>query len=248
MRLNVFMAKSGFCSRRKADSFIKNGKARVGGKVVCQPWFEVRETDSVEVNGRFLRPDPRNPIYLVFNKPKGVTTTLKDRFARRKITDFIPKKFGRLYPVGRLDKDSRGLIILTNNGDFCYRLTHPKFEVEKEYILWLKGKISAGALKSLKKGVEENGDMLKVKSASIEASKAGKTKVKVVVCEGKKRHLRRLFEALGFPVLDLKRVRISDLRLGNLREGSFKVCAQGAFFNRIGGEVQKKAPNSLTMR
>ena len=229
MHLNVYIAKSGFCSRRKAALFIKDGKVELNGKLVREPWLEVKEKDTVRINGKGLHPN--KDILLIFNKPRGVTSTLKDKFASKKITDFIPKKFGRIYPVGRLDKNSRGLIILTNNGTLCYKLTHPKFEVEKEYLLWVSGRVTNEALERLKEGIKEGKDILKVKSASIVASKTNRTNMKVVVCEGKKRHLRRLFRSLGFRVLDLKRIRIDGLRLGNLKEGNFRVIdPQNRFF------------------
>ena len=220
MHLNVFIAKSGICSRRKADSFIKNGQVTVNGACILQPWHEVTANDSVEIDGQPL--NPQQHAYIVFNKPKGVTTTLKDRFAEKKIADFIPKKYGRVYPVGRLDRDSRGLIILTNDGDFCFQATHPKFEIEKEYLIKINGKASTEIVKTLKKGVKEGGDKLKVKSASIDNSKDSGSSVKVVISEGKKRHLRRLFKALGFSVTDLKRVRIGSLKLSGLKAGTFK--------------------------
>lgn len=226
MRLNAFIAKSGFSSRRKAASLVKGGSVTVNGKIAVQPWVEVKKEDTVKVNGKNISL-VRN-VYLIFNKPKGVTTTLKDRFAEKKITDFIPKKYGRVYPVGRLDKNSEGLIILTNDGALCYSLTHPKFEVEKEYELWVAGDVAEGILKKAKKGVIDNGDILKVKSAVLGAKEKDKTKVNVVVSEGKKRHLRRLFECLGLKALSLKRVRIGSLKLGNLKEGDIRAVDKKA--------------------
>jgi len=221
MRLNVFIAKSGFSSRRKADFFIKGGNVRVNGAIVREPWLELKNSDSVEVDQKTLSLEEN--IYIVFNKPKGVTVTLKDRFAKKKITEFIPKKYGRLYPVGRLDKNSRGLIILTNDGDFCYRLTHPKFEVDKEYLIRIREKPQSTIINKLKKGVIDGPDTLRVKSASIEASGQSGGRIRVIISEGKKRHLRRLFKAIGFNVTDVQRVRIGSLKLGTLTEGSFKI-------------------------
>ena len=108
---------------------IKDGKVAVNGKTIMEPWFEVSERDAVKVGKRLLNSEKE--VYILFNKPRGVTTTSEDKFAEVKITDLIPKRFGRVYPVGRLDKSSRGLIVLTNDGDLCQRLTHPSFEIEK---------------------------------------------------------------------------------------------------------------------
>lgn len=221
MHLNAFLSRNGFCSRRKAAIFVKEGKVTVGGKVVTEPWYEVRDGDVVRAEGRAV--GQKRHAYIVINKPKGVTSTLEDRFAAKKVTDLIPKKFGRVYPVGRLDRESRGLMILTSDGDLCYNLTHPKFEVEKEYIVTVKGNVDEAILRKLKKGVEDKGDILKVRSAHIEKASEDKSVVRVVICEGKKRHLRRLFSRLDLEVRDLVRVRIANLRLGDLRDGSFRV-------------------------
>jgi len=220
MRLNAFIAKSGFSSRRKAVSFIKEGRVEVNGRFMREPGYEVRENDKISVDGRPLK--LQQYTYLIVNKPKGVATTLEDRFQKRKITDLIPGKYGRLYPVGRLDKDSRGLIILTNDGDLCYNLTHPKFEVEKEYIAHLEGKVTQDTLLRFKRGIRDKGELLKVKSASIINSRPNSSTIKVIISEGKKRHLRRLFTFLGFEVIDLKRVRIGSLKLGTLKEGAYR--------------------------
>lgn len=220
MRLNAYIAKSGFCARRKAAILVKEGKVKVGGKVVKEPYLEVKEGDVVTVAGRSLRVE--NPAYFMINKPRGLTSTAEDKFAEKKITDVIPRKYGRLYPIGRLDKDSRGLIILTNDGEFCYRLTHPKFEIEKEYIVLLEGSHTTAELEKIKKGVYDEPDLLKVKSFSVLYAKNNRTEVSVVVGEGKKRHIRRLFKALDLNVLDLKRVRIGNLKIGGLPEGAFR--------------------------
>lgn len=220
MTLTLFITSSGFCSRRKASLLIKEGKVEVNGKVIIEPWFRVPDGAGVRVAGKILKSEKK--AYIVFNKPKGVTATLQDRFAEKKIVDFIPRSIGRIYPAGRLDKSSRGLIILTNDGDFCYRLTHPKFEVEKEYLILINGKFNESYIKKLKKGIEDDGELLKVKSAVAEKIGLDKFRIRAVVCEGKKRHLRRLFESLGLTVEDLQRIRIGSLELGDLREGSFK--------------------------
>jgi len=241
MHLNVFIAHSGFCSRRKADLLIKSGKVMVNGKVVREPWFDVKESDAVKVAKKPLHPEKK--VYIVFNKPKGVTTTLEDRFALKKITDFIPRHLGRLYPVGRLDKPSRGLLILTNDGDLCYRLTHPKFEIEKEYVVAVEGKVASDIVGKLKKGVRSEEEVLKVKSAFIEKADSNRSTIRVIVSEGRKRHLRRLLEYLDFVVLDLCRIRIGDLRLGDLREGAFKIIDKKTMYRlALSEEGNKNRP------
>jgi len=231
MRLNLFIAKSGYASRRKADCLIKEGKVKVDNKEAFEPFLQVNDKNKVEVEGKILRPSEH--IYILFNKPKGVTTTLSDKFALKKVIDFFPKKFFSqsksafgekgIYPVGRLDRQSCGLLILTNDGDFCYRLTHPKFSIEKEYLVELKGRISPSDCRRAKNGLNLNGEHLKVKSIRVLSSQANETLCKAVISEGKKRHLRRLFKALGFPVRELKRIRIGRLVLGSLKAGKYRL-------------------------
>lgn len=221
MRLNAFLAKSGLCARRKAAQHIKDGRVKVNASVVLEPWYVVRENDTVSIDGKRLK--TKDELYFIVNKPEGVASTVEDKFAPRKVVDLIPERYGRLYPVGRLDKDSGGLIILTNDGRFCYNLTHPKFEIEKEYEVALTGEADPGALvRAPRGGIQDKGEILKVKSCSAVSVKAGRMRLKVVLAEGKKRYIRRLFARLGFPVTGLKRIRIGGIRLGGLGEGCFK--------------------------
>ncbi len=234
MTLNAFLSRNGFCSRRKAVLVIKEGSVTVNGKTVREPWYQVKDQDAVKANGELV--GAKRHVYIVINKPRGVTSTLEDRFAAIKVVDLIPLKFGRVYPVGRLDKDSRGLMILTSDGDLCHKLTHPKYEVEKEYIVTVKGEVDEVMLKKIKKGVKEQNDLLKVRSAVIEKASEDKSSVRVVICEGKKRHLRRLFSVLSLEVRDLVRVRIANLRLGDLRDGKFRVLDKKELLGFLGLE------------
>ena len=224
MRLNLFIARSGYSSRRGADSLIKEGKVKVTGRVVREPFFNVGENDNVLVSGKRLC-IPKH-IYVIFNKPCGVTTTTKDWFADKKVTDFFPKKLGKIYPVGRLDKDSCGLLILTNDGDLCYRMTHPKFAVEKEYLVEVVGVLKTRDCKRARAGVKDKGEFLKVNKIRVINRARGISSCRVVVTEGKKRHLRRLFNALGFSVTALQRVRMGKVLLGELGEGEYKIVSE----------------------
>jgi len=221
MKLNAYIAKAGVCSRRKAALLIKDGKVRLNGRIVTEPWLEAGPKDKILVDKKPIF--TARHVYIVFNKPRGVTTTLEDKFAEKKVIDFIPQDLGRVYPVGRLDKESRGLLILTNDGDLCHRLTHPSFEVEKEYEVLIKGSVEEQTVKGLTKGVTDEGEHLAVKSAKITPMGKDRTLVRAIVCEGKKRLIRRLFERFGLDVKDLKRVRIGSLKLGDLRNGHFRV-------------------------
>jgi 23S rRNA pseudouridine2605 synthase len=219
-KLNVFIAKAGVCSRRKADLLIKDGKVKINGRVIVEPWTVVAAKDFVSVNGKPLRAEKQ--IYLIVNKPRGVTVTLEDKYAKRKITDHIPNKYGRVFPVGRLDKDTSGLIIMTNDGDLCHELTHPSFEIDKEYVATVEGALKSGSMDLMRAGVEDEGDILKVKSVSLLNRDKQKTVLKIIISEGKKRHIRRLLMQVGARVMNLKRVRIGNLELGALKEGKFR--------------------------
>ena len=221
MKLNAYIAHAGVCSRRKAAVLVKDGKVRLNGKIVIEPWIEISNDDRVLVNNRPVL--TARFVYIVFNKPRGVTTTLEDKFAEKMVIDFIPQDLGRVYPVGRLDKDSRGLLILTNDGDLCHKLTHPRFEVEKEYDILIKGSVEEQTVKGLARGVIDGKEHLAVKSARIVPMGKGGTLIKAIICDGKKRHIRRLFERFGLEVKDLKRVRIGGLKLGDLKTGNFRV-------------------------
>lgn len=224
MRLNLFIARSGYASRRGADTLIKAGKVKVAGQIVREPFFRVDESDKVEIGANLLS-IPKY-VYVIFNKPCGVTTTTKDRFADKKVTDFFPKELGKIYPAGRLDKDSCGLLILTNDGDLCYRLTHPKFAVEKEYLVKVKGVLKLSDCKRAVAGVKDKDGFLKVKKIQIINRACQESFCRVVVAEGKKRHLRRLFKALGFSVIALQRVRVGGVCLGTLGEGEYKIVSK----------------------
>ena len=237
MNLNVYIARCGHCSRRKADACIKEGRVAVNGVTMVAPWTRVRPDDQVVLDGKPVSAE--NYVYIIFNKPAGVTSTVEDVFAKKKIVDLIPKSLGRVYPVGRLDLLSRGLIILTNDGDLCYRLTHPRFGIEKEYHVTMRGKADEKLLSRLKRGVKDDGDHLKVRSARIVSATEKRSTLTVVVCEGKKRHLRRLFTALDATVIDLMRLRIGGLQLSSLKEGTFKLIDKDVLYKKT---LQKSSP------
>jgi len=267
MRLNLFIAKSGFISRRKADILIKEGKVEVGGRKIYEPFFQVKDGIEVKIEGKSI--SLKEYVYILFNKPRGVTTTVYDKFARKTVIDFLPEKifsrktqvFGQsdcqyprgayfkkkgIYPVGRLDKDSCGLLILTNDGDLCYKLTHPKFSIEKEYLIILKGAVKPSDCKKAKRGIHQGGDHLKVADAVVLKQKENRSLCRVIVCEGKKRHLRRLFRGLGFGVDEIKRVRIGGVVLGRLESGKYKLIEKDKIYSKTLGKVKFQTSSSIT--
>lgn len=220
IRLNKFLSESGICSRRTADRLIKEGKVKVNSLIVDNLGFKIDpEKDVVEVDGNIVKPKKEH-VYIKIYKPTGYLTELgKDRFGRKTLTDLL-NEVGikeRVFPAGRLDYNSEGLLILTDDGEAAYRITHPKHELFKEYVLKIQGKVEKGKLREMMDGKElEDGFF---KPDKIELIKEGKgfTWLKVLIHSGKKRILRRYFKAFGFKVARLIRVRIGNITLGNLR-------------------------------
>ena len=222
MRLNKFLATAGIASRRKCEELIKNGEIKVNGQVVLNLATTIDEKkDKVEYKGGVLTL-PSSFVYLKINKPKGYASTSSDEKGRKTIFDLVEDKSVRLFNVGRLDYDTEGLILLTNDGDFANRVIHPKFEIEKEYMVTVEGKMQESEFAVLRKGAVVNGERMpeaKVKPISFD----GKfTKLSVVITEGQNHQVRRMFEAIGRNIRLLKRVRIGQVRLGNLYRGKTK--------------------------
>ena len=220
MRINKFIAQSGYCSRRKADELIKYSKVCVNGTILLDLSYQVNDGDIVEVEGKEIR-KKEEKVYIAINKPVGYTSTVKDKFADKKIVDLI-KSNTRVYPIGRLDKDSHGLLILTNDGDLTYELTHPKFEHKKVYEVLVKGKPTKNKIQELKNGIILDGYKLKKSNIEIIANVKDNTKYMVTIYEGRNRQIRRMFDYINHPVLDLKRVQIGNYKMDdNLKSGEY---------------------------
>ncbi len=222
MRLNKFLATAGIASRRKCEELIKNGEIKVNDKVVTTLATDINEKkDKVEYKGEILSL-PSSFIYLKMNKPKGYASTSNDEKGRKTIFDLLEDKSVRLFNIGRLDYDTEGLILLTNDGDFANRVIHPSFEIEKEYVVTVEGRMLESEFAVLRKGVVVNGERMpeaKVKPISFD----GKfTKVDVIITEGQNHQVRRMFEAIGRNIRLLKRIRIGKVKLGNLYRGKTK--------------------------
>ena len=218
MRLQVFLSHSGICSRREALRLIQSGQVEVNNNLITEPSFDVDSLrDKVFVGGKIIKSAKK--IYLKMNKPLGVVTTRKDRFADVTVSDLLPNKFKSLYPVGRLDKDTEGLLLLTNDGELTYRLTHPKFKIKKTYLVLIKGCINSAKKKRLESGIFLEGRRTAPCSLKVISSTKDKSRVKITISEGRKRQIRRMFKKLGNQVVRLKRVQEGSLELGNLEVG-----------------------------
>ncbi len=224
MRLEKYIATSGIASRRAVKKRIQAGAVTVNGEPVLVPGHPINvETDSVEFEGKQVEPLAEH-IYLMLNKPAGCLTTRRDERGRPTVMELVADLRDTIYPVGRLDLETEGLLLFTNDGDFAYRLLHPSHEVEKTYLVWVKGVPRDDAIQRLRQGVTiSSGATAPAKIKRVKVSKDGtSTKFEVVIHEGKKRQVRLMFKAVGHPVIRLKRVRIGNLRLGNLPSGQYR--------------------------
>ncbi|MFC1590697.1 pseudouridine synthase [Candidatus Omnitrophota bacterium] len=218
LRLQSFLSKAGVSSRRAAEGLISAGRVRVNGAVMPRKGFGVdTDKDVISLDGKRLSFSAKE--YYIVNKPKGYISTVKDPHAEKRVVDLVPDKRLRLYPVGRLDKDTTGVLLLTNDGDLAYRLTHPSFEVEKLYSVRAKGCLSDPGLKSLKAGIDLDGKLTAPCRVRSLALKKTETSLVLEMHEGRKRQIRRMFEAIGHPVIELQRVGFAGLRLGALKCG-----------------------------
>lgn len=230
LRLNKFLAECGVASRRKADELIESGHVQVNGKTVYELGVRVTpETDRVTVDGKPVRPEAQK-IYVVFYKPENVLTTMEDPEGRPTVADFMEQLPVRVFPVGRLDWDTEGLLLLTNDGEFAQRVMHPREEIPKTYLAKLDGKPTDEQLQKLKNGVTIPGG--RVKALHVERAKVGDSRqydwVKIIIGEGKNRQVRHMFNKIGFDVKKLKRVAIGQLTLGPLAKGEYAFLDEGA--------------------
>lgn len=231
-RLQKVMAHAGIASRRKSEEIIKKGRVKVNGKLVTEMGFKVDpKKDIIEVDGRVIEEEEK--IYLKLYKPRGYVTTVDDPRGRKTVLDLISDIDQRIYPVGRLDLDTSGLLLLTNDGDFTYKITHPSYELDKEYIVVVNGQLDNRQLEKFKKGIrlEEK----KTSNAQIrQLNQDNKnTTYKVIIHEGLNRQIRRMFDKIGYKVVSLKRVRIGNISLGSLNVGEHKKLSRKELQNLL---------------
>ena len=221
MRINKFLALCGVGSRRKSEQFVKDGKIKINGTIVTSLSTNVKiGKDIVELEGKVLTL-PSSYVYYKLNKPKGYLCTANDTVGRKTIFDLIESPV-RLFSVGRLDYDTEGLIILTNDGDLAHKLTHPSKEIEKEYIVRIEGKILESEMAVLRQGVVENGIRMPKAKVNLVEYVGNDAKLSVIIHEGQNRQIRRMFECIGKNIKLLKRIRIGNVRLGGLPRGKYK--------------------------
>jgi 23S rRNA pseudouridine2605 synthase len=214
------LAAAGIGSRRQLAATIKRGGVKVNGQTVENYILLVdAQKDTVTIDGTVVALNSEKVLYLMLNKPKGIVSTTEDEHGAATIFDIIPGKYRsvRLYPVGRLDKDSIGLMLITNDGELTFNLTHPRFQHEKEYLVHIRGMLTPDQIMNLEQGIELSDG--RTSPAKINAVNITPFNYSIIIREGKKHQVRRMFAALGYPVFELKRVRIGSLLLGTLPEG-----------------------------
>jgi len=225
-RLQKFLARAGIASRRASERLILEGRVKVNGRTVKELGIKIDPSkDEVWVDGKVCR-IKSNYVYIVLNKPKGYVTTVKDPFGRLTVMDLLKGFKHRVYPVGRLDKDTEGLLILTNDGEVAYRLTHPKHEVDKTYLAHVEGHVTESELKKLNKGIMlKDGMTAPSKSRILKFSQKG-TLLEIKIHEGRKRQVRRMCLAIGHPVVHLKRIAIGKITLAGLKPGQWRFMTE----------------------
>lgn len=243
-RLQKYMARCGVASRREAENIILDGRVKVNKKIVTELGVKVDEdNDKVFLDGELIKPE-KKLYYIMLNKPKGYITTVKDEFERKTVLELVEDLDARLYPVGRLDYDSEGLLLLTNDGDFAYKMTHPTQHIPKKYHAIVDGAADIGHVMKLRQGVEIDGYLTKPAKVEIADVRERTTQLNITVSEGKNRQIRRMCEAVGLPVIKLTRVSIGNVVLGNLPKGKWRHLTEAEVNLLSGKQSDTKKRNS----
>jgi pseudouridine synthase len=222
VRLNKFLSEAGVASRREADRWILEGRVSINRKIVDELGVKVDEDqDVVQVDGKTVKKESRL-LYVLLNKPAGYLVTLKDPFHRPTVRDLVPSSLGRLFPVGRLDFESEGALLLTNDGELAFRLTHPRFGVRKTYVAKVRGEPDEKALRRLGRGVFLEGKKTAPAKAALLTASPRSSWLRIELYEGRKREVREMCRAVGHPVLELRRVEFAGLGLKPLKPGEWR--------------------------
>lgn len=219
VRLQKVLAAAGIASRRASEELILDGRVEVNGSIVMELGTRVDpEKDTIRVDGSRI-PAARHHVYLVLNKPRGVVSTMDDPEGRRTLSDFVPPRTSRLFHVGRLDTNTEGLIVLTNDGEFAHRMAHPSYEVKKTYLAEVAGVIDPKTVKRIERGLKLDDGPVKPDRVKVVSTTESKSLVQITLHEGRNRIVRRMMEAVGHPVDRLSRIGIGPIRLGQLAPG-----------------------------
>lgn len=221
MRLQKYLADCGVASRRKAEEWIARGEVAVNGEVRREMGISIEPgQDVVTVRGQIVTP-PSRRLYLALHKPCGIITSTADQFGRRTVLDLIPLS-ERLFPIGRLDYDTSGLLLLTNDGEFAHHIMHPKYDCPKTYRAVIPGRLSPSQLDALRQGMDIGGEYSSPAQVEVEQETAGRSVVRLTIHEGKNRQVRRMLQKAGHPAISLCRIAVGQVVLGDLPEGEWR--------------------------
>ncbi len=219
LRLDKFLANNGLASRRGIKKFLKENNVLVNGARAKESGTRIKPTDKITINGEKIKDS--SLVYYILNKPVGIISTSSDEYGRENVTDLIPSN-QRIYPVGRLDKDTHGLILLTNDGELTHKATHPRFHVPKKYLLTISGNVSDEKLNKFKKGIILSDGITAPAKAEIIKKTETQTIIEMEIYEGRYRQIRRMCQAIFLDLVDLKRIEFGPIKIGNLREGQYR--------------------------
>ncbi len=225
MRLNKYIAQAGIASRRKADELTLQGRVKINGVVMKEPGYDVTEKDVVEVNGHTVKQDAKK-VYIMLNKPKGYITSADDEKDRPTVMELVTDIEERLFTIGRLDYNTSGMLLMTNDGDLAYKLSHPKHHIYKTYRARISGQISGERLAKLRNGVDIGGFVTSKAIVNVVKQVERSAIVEIQIFEGRNRQVRKMFAAVGNKVMDLDRIAIGDLYLGHLKQGHYRKLTQ----------------------
>jgi len=221
MRINKYIAQAGLASRRKADELIASGQVKVNGATLTEPGYDVVDGDVVQVGGKYIEASEKK-LYYAMNKPIGCITSVSDDKGRATVIDVLTDVDERIFPVGRLDYNTSGLLFLTNDGDFAYKLTHPKHNVDKTYRVRIAGTLTKEKLSQLRSGVDIGGFVTSRAKVDVITWNRHSSILEITIHEGKNRQVRKMFAAVGKDVQELERISVGNIQLGHLKPGQYR--------------------------
>ncbi|OOB78559.1 MAG: pseudouridine synthase [Epulopiscium sp. Nele67-Bin002] len=234
MRLQKYLADCGVASRRKCEELIKQGRIKINGSVVSELGIKVNDGDKISFDDKIVSLKGVK-VYYMLNKPEGYITSVTDDRGRQTVIDLVPDKSERVFPVGRLDYQTSGMLLLTNDGDFAYKMTHPKHIIPKTYVAKVKGEVSKESIELLKNGVRIENYITSKAKVEVVACDSYTTSLQITIHEGKNRQIRKMCTAVGHNVISLKRVAIGNIGLNDLRLGNIRklTCDELKYLNNL---------------
>jgi len=236
-RLQKVMAEYGVASRRKSEEIIYAGRVKVNGRLVTEPGLKIdKDRDVIEVDGNIIK-SPEKKIYILLNKPSGYITSVKDQFGRPTVLDLLKEISTRVFPIGRLDYDTEGLLILTNDGELTYKITHPRHSIDKTYRALVRGEVNGDDIKIFERGMAIEDYVTAPAKMEIVRYSKGNSVIDITIHEGRNRQVRKMCSAIGHDVIRLRRIKIGDIGLGGLKTGEWRYLKDSEirYLKKLGG-------------